>query len=325
MFAKACLVGLPIFLFKMDSRMHAESASECAYLIRPMERWIRRVLLGTMYKKNEMDPNASLCTKSMSGHLLSRNHNGTLYNTFQSRQNKFNSMSNELGRQVKSVCPCAETRSYTRAASITNLPTNLQIQQPDNSYLLPFARAPAPPSPLPPAHEQDTSTSSSSSSCTNTRNSSTTTSTSSTRTYQNHHHAKRQTSSTKHQTSSTMHQTSTTGEPAPAPAAPAPAAPARPPPTAAPAPSTRPVAPSIQMPKFLQKALLERGPNEVRTRFERGPNETLKVSQTLYFTAYPAKKKTPESSHIPCKGGWLKCYFVTALVGESCFRKFGRS
>ena len=76
-----------------------------------------------------------------------------------------------------------------------------------------------------------------------------------------------------------MHQTSTTGEPAPAPEAPAPAAPARPPPTAALAPSARPQA---RMPKFLQKALLERGPNEVRTRSERGPNETLEVSQTLY-------------------------------------------
>ena len=179
--------------------------------------------------------------------------------------------------------------------------------------------------PAPAAPSCSSSLTSSSSTCTNTRSSSTTTSTSSTRTYQNHHHTKRQTSSTKHQTSSTMHQTSTTGEPAPAPvapAAPAPAAPARPPPTAAPAPSTRPVAPSIQMPKFLQKALLERGLNEVRTRFERGPNQTLEVSQTR--TAYPAKK-THESSHIPCKGGWLKCYFVTALAGESCFSKFGLS
>ena len=75
--------------------------------------------------------------------------------------------------------------------------------------------------------------------------------------------------------------------------------------------STRPVAaPSIQMSKFLQKPLLERGPNEVRhevrTKSERGPKETLKVSRTLL--PIPLKKHVKAHSQAPTlhvkENGW---------------------
>ena len=72
--------------------------------------------------------------------------------------------------------------------------------------------------------------------------------------------------------------------------------------------STRPVAaPSIQMSKFLQKPFLERGPNEVRnevrTRSERGPKETL----TSHHLTSPAIRTEHEC--------------ITASALQRCFQQ----